>query len=34
MSSFFAINDFYFIKPASKYLLLDWIYIKDDVGHA
>ena len=28
MSSFFAMNDFYIINPASMDFLLDWIYIK------
>ena len=28
MSSFFAMNDFYIINPASVEFLLDWIYIK------
>ena len=28
MSSFFEMNDFYIIKPASMDFLLDWIYVK------
>ena len=28
MSSFFEMNDFYIINPASMDFLLDWIYIK------
>ena len=28
MSSFFAMNDFYIINPASTDFLLDWIYTK------
>ena len=28
VSSFFAMNDFYNINPASNDFLLDWIYIK------
>ena len=28
MSSFFEMNDFYIINPASMDFLLDWIYVK------